>query len=55
MEIDRSIVQGSGIGPFLYILMESYLHPHSQNNEIFNALTMQSLRPATRRLLLFWN
>jgi hypothetical protein len=35
MEINRSIVQGSGIGPFLYILNESDLHPLSQNNEIF--------------------
>ena len=32
--INRSIVQGSGIGPFLYILMESDLHPLSQVNEI---------------------
>jgi Reverse transcriptase (RNA-dependent DNA polymerase) len=32
--INRSIVQGSGIGPFLYILMESDLHPLSQINEI---------------------
>jgi hypothetical protein len=35
MEINRSIVQGPGIGPFLYILNESDLHPLSQNNEIF--------------------
>lgn len=33
--INRSIVQGSGIGPSLYILMESDLHPLSDKNMIF--------------------
>jgi hypothetical protein len=33
--INRSIVQGSGIGPSLYILLESDLHPISVVNHIF--------------------
>jgi hypothetical protein len=35
LEINRSIVQGSGIGPYLYILMESDLHCLSDINKIF--------------------
>ena len=33
--IARSIIQGSGIGPTLYIAMESDLHPISSNNIMF--------------------
>lgn len=35
LAINRSIVQGSGIGPSLYILMESDLRPISMNNFLF--------------------
>ena len=35
LAINRSIVQGSGIGPSMYILMESDLHPLSDINKIF--------------------
>jgi hypothetical protein len=35
LEINRGIVQGSGIGPSLYILLESDLHPISANNHMF--------------------
>jgi hypothetical protein len=35
LPINRSIVQGSGIGLYLYTLMESDLHPISRKNEIF--------------------
>jgi hypothetical protein len=35
LPINRSIIQGSGIGPYLYILMESDLHPITRRNEIF--------------------
>jgi hypothetical protein len=35
LKINRSIVQGSGISPSLYILMESDLHPLSKDNLIF--------------------
>ena len=35
LAINRSIVQGSGIGPSMYILMESDLHPLSDKNKIF--------------------
>ena len=31
---DWSIVQGSGIGPSLYIIMESDLHPKSRDNKL---------------------
>jgi hypothetical protein len=33
--INRSIVQGSGVGPYLYLLLESDLHPLSVQNLIF--------------------
>ena len=33
--INRSIIQGSGIGPYLYLLLESDLHPLSAKNRIF--------------------
>jgi hypothetical protein len=33
--INHSIVQGSGVGPYLYILLESDLHPLSVQNLIF--------------------
>jgi hypothetical protein len=32
LPINRGIVQGSGIGPYLYIVMESDLHPVSCKN-----------------------
>jgi len=32
--INLSIVQGSGIGPYLYIIMESDLHPKSTGNKL---------------------
>jgi hypothetical protein len=35
LPINRGIVQGSGIGPYLYIIMESDLHPVSRKNEMF--------------------
>ena len=35
LPINRSIVQGSGVGPSLYILMESDLRPISINNFLF--------------------
>jgi hypothetical protein len=35
LPINRGIVQGSGIGPYLYIVMESDLHPVSCKNEMF--------------------
>lgn len=35
MIINHGIVHGSGIRPFLYILMERNLHPLHQNNDIF--------------------
>lgn len=35
LPINRGIVQGSGIGPYLYIVMESDLHPISRKNEMF--------------------
>jgi hypothetical protein len=35
LPINRSIVQGSRIRPYLHILMESDLHPISRKNEIF--------------------
>jgi hypothetical protein len=35
LPINRGIVQGSGIGPYLYIVMESDLHPVSRKNEMF--------------------
>ena len=35
LDINRSIVQGSGIGPSLYILMESDLHTLCVSNVIF--------------------
>ena len=33
--IGRSIVQGSGIGPTLYVVMKNYLHALSQLNDLF--------------------
>jgi hypothetical protein len=35
LSINRSIVQGSGIGPSLFILMESDLHPLCRDNIMF--------------------
>jgi hypothetical protein len=35
LPINRGIIQGSGIGPYLYIVMESDLHPVSCKNEMF--------------------
>jgi hypothetical protein len=35
LEINRSVVHGSGIGPYLYILMESDLHCLSDINKMF--------------------
>jgi hypothetical protein len=35
LDINRSIVQGSGVGPSLCILMESDLHPLSEKKIIF--------------------
>jgi hypothetical protein len=35
LPINRGIVQGSGIGPYLYIVMENDLHPVSRKNEMF--------------------
>jgi len=35
-QITRSIIQGSGLGPTLYIIMESDLHPKSSKNMLFN-------------------
>jgi hypothetical protein len=34
-KINRSIVQGSGIGPTLYVVVESNLKPLSSQNDIF--------------------
>jgi hypothetical protein len=34
-KINRSIVQGSGIGPTLYVVIESDLKPLSSQNDIF--------------------
>lgn len=35
LQINRSIVQGSGIGPYLYILMEDVIHTLRQNTVMF--------------------
>jgi hypothetical protein len=35
LPINSEIVQGSGIGPYLYFVMESDLHPVSRKNEMF--------------------
>ena len=34
VQINMSIVQGSEIGPSLYVIMESDLHPKSSNNKL---------------------
>ena len=46
--INLSIVQGSGIGPSLYIIMESDLHPKSRDNKLMKYRVAQKSKLLTQ-------